>query len=96
MRAAVFHAQEDLRVEDVEEPTPGPGQVKLRNGYSGICGSDLHIYYAPESSGMDYSTLCEDDVVVVDLDANVLEGKRRPSIETGQVSSASCIRVWFV
>ncbi len=55
MRAAVFHAQEDLRVEDVEEPTPGPGQVKLRNGYSGICGSDLHIYYAPESSGMDYS-----------------------------------------
>ena len=39
MRAAVFHAQEDLRVEDVEEPTPGPGQVKLRNGYSGICGS---------------------------------------------------------
>ena len=39
------------------------------------------VYITP--SGMDYSTLCEDDVVVVDLDANVLEGKRRPSIETG-------------
>lgn len=55
MRAAVFHGQEDLRVEDVQEPAPGPGQVKLRNAFSGICGSDLHIYYAPEASGMNYA-----------------------------------------
>ncbi|WP_261163818.1 alcohol dehydrogenase catalytic domain-containing protein [Microbacterium sp. Marseille-Q6965] len=53
MRAALFHAKEDVRVEEVEEPTPGPGQVKLRNGYAGICGSDLHIYYAPDAAGVD-------------------------------------------
>ncbi|BDZ65500.1 2,3-butanediol dehydrogenase [Agromyces mangrovi Wang et al. 2018] len=53
MRAAVFHAQEDLRIEDVAEPTPGPGQVKLKNAYAGICGSDLHVYYAPEAAGLD-------------------------------------------
>jgi (R,R)-butanediol dehydrogenase / meso-butanediol dehydrogenase / diacetyl reductase len=29
--------------------------VKLRNAYSGICGSDLHVYYSPEASGLDYS-----------------------------------------
>jgi (R,R)-butanediol dehydrogenase/meso-butanediol dehydrogenase/diacetyl reductase len=52
MRALRFHAKEDVRVEDVEDPTPGPGQVKLRNGYSGICGSDLHIYYEPEQAGV--------------------------------------------
>ncbi|KAA9394542.1 2,3-butanediol dehydrogenase [Kocuria coralli] len=52
MKAARFHAQEDLRIEDIEEPVPGPGEVKIRNAYSGICGSDLHFYYAPEASGV--------------------------------------------
>ncbi len=54
MRAAVFHAKEDLRIEDVADPTPGPGQVKLRNAYSGICGSDLHVYFTPEAAGLDF------------------------------------------
>jgi len=53
MRAAQFHGTEDLRVEEVAEPTPGPGQVKLRNAFAGICGSDLHVYYAPEAAGLD-------------------------------------------
>ncbi|BDZ54015.1 2,3-butanediol dehydrogenase [Agromyces marinus] len=53
MRAVVFHGKEDLRVEETEEPAPGPGQVKLRNAYSGICGSDLHVYYAPAEAGLD-------------------------------------------
>lgn len=52
MRALRFHGKEDVRVEDVDEPSPRPGQVKLRNGYSGICGSDLHIYYEPEQAGV--------------------------------------------
>ena len=39
------------------------------------------VYITP--SGMDYSTLVEDDVVVVDLNGNCLEGCRKPSIETG-------------
>jgi (R,R)-butanediol dehydrogenase/meso-butanediol dehydrogenase/diacetyl reductase len=55
MKAARFHGKEDLRVEDVPEPEPGPGQVKLQNAYAGICGSDLHVYYSPEAAGMDFS-----------------------------------------
>jgi len=34
-----------LRLESVPEPEPGPGDVKLRVLYNGICGSDLHEYY---------------------------------------------------
>ncbi|HEV7717072.1 MAG TPA: 2,3-butanediol dehydrogenase [Steroidobacteraceae bacterium] len=44
MRAAVFHGREDLRLEDVPEPYAGPGEVKLRVLFNGICGSDLHEY----------------------------------------------------
>ncbi|MBO0767813.1 MAG: 2,3-butanediol dehydrogenase [Solirubrobacterales bacterium] len=54
MKSAMFHGKEDLRIEDVAEPTPGPGQVKLRNAFNGICGSDLHIYYSPETAGLDF------------------------------------------
>lgn len=46
MRAAVYHGQHDVRIEDVEEPSPGPGEVLVKVAYNGICGSDLHEYYA--------------------------------------------------
>ncbi|MBD0419007.1 2,3-butanediol dehydrogenase [Streptomyces sp. TRM S81-3] len=49
MKAARFYGKEDLRIEEVPEPSPGPGQVKLRNAYAGICGSDLHFFFYPES-----------------------------------------------
>ena len=39
------------------------------------------VYITP--SGMDYCKLTTDDIVVVDLQGNVVEGNRRPSIETG-------------
>lgn len=44
MRAAVLHGIEDLRVEDVPEPSPGPLEVKVRVAACGICGSDLHLF----------------------------------------------------
>lgn len=56
MRAAMFYAQEDLRIEDIAEPEPGPGEVKLRNAYVGICGSDLHMFYSPVATGHDLVT----------------------------------------
>lgn len=44
MRAAVYHGVKDIRVEDVPEPKAGPGEVKVKVKYCGICGSDLHEY----------------------------------------------------
>jgi len=46
MKAAVWHGRKDLRVEDIPEPHPAPGQVKLQVGRVGICGTDLHEYLA--------------------------------------------------
>ena len=43
MRAAVFQAAgENLRIEDRQRPSAGPGEIVLRVAYCGICGSDLH------------------------------------------------------
>lgn len=56
MKAVRLHGREDLRIEDIEEPSVGPGQVKLKNGYVGICGSDLHLYVNPEAAPIDLFT----------------------------------------
>ena len=45
MKAAVFHAAHDIRVEDVPAPTRvGPREVLVRPTWCGICGTDLHEY----------------------------------------------------
>lgn len=55
MRAVVFHGKEDVRVETVPEPDVAPGEVKIRTAFAGICGSDLHAYYEPEATGIDFT-----------------------------------------
>jgi len=44
MKAAVYHGVKDIRVEEVPEPKPGSGEIKVKVKYCGICGSDLHEY----------------------------------------------------
>ncbi|MGE0522940.1 MAG: L-idonate 5-dehydrogenase [Variibacter sp.] len=44
MRAAVIHAAKDLRIDPVETPAMGDGEVEVRIEAGGICGSDLHYY----------------------------------------------------
>ncbi|MCI2422765.1 2,3-butanediol dehydrogenase [Saccharopolyspora sp. K220] len=46
MRAAVYRGREKLTVEDVDEPDCTPGSVKVRVAHNGICGTDLHEFYA--------------------------------------------------
>ena len=47
MKAAVWYGRRDVRIEDVREPPPpGPGEVKLKVEWCGICGTDLHEYAA--------------------------------------------------
>lgn len=45
MKAIVIHAAKDLRVEDIPDEKPGPGEVSLRLATGGVCGSDLHYYH---------------------------------------------------
>lgn len=42
MRAAVYHGPNKVEVADVPEPDPAPGTVKIKVGFNGICGTDLH------------------------------------------------------
>jgi alcohol dehydrogenase, propanol-preferring len=44
MRAMVLHEQRGaLRLEELPDPEPGPGQVLLRVQACGVCRTDLHI-----------------------------------------------------
>ncbi|WP_422769023.1 zinc-dependent dehydrogenase [Plantactinospora sp. WMMC1484] len=43
MKAVRFHAPGDVRISDVPEPTPGPGDVKIRVRNCSTCGTDVKI-----------------------------------------------------
>src|ERR687885_1583522 len=43
MRANVFHRKGEIRIEEVERPRAGVGEVVIRVTLTTICGTDLHI-----------------------------------------------------
>src|SRR4029453_14921613 len=44
MRAAVLRGVGDVVIEDRPEPAAGPGEVLVRVGAVGVCGSDTHYF----------------------------------------------------
>jgi L-iditol 2-dehydrogenase len=44
MLAARFYAPLDVRIEEVETPRPGPGEVLVKVGAATTCGTDLKAY----------------------------------------------------
>lgn len=44
MKALVINGKLDLAETELPTPKPGPGLVRLRMAFGGICGSDLHYY----------------------------------------------------
>jgi L-iditol 2-dehydrogenase len=47
MKAALLYGVRDLRVEELDEPRPGPGEALIRIHACGVCPSDLRSYVAP-------------------------------------------------
>jgi L-idonate 5-dehydrogenase len=45
MKACVIHGAKNLVVEERPDPKPQEGEVLVRFGAGGICGSDLHYYH---------------------------------------------------
>jgi len=45
MKAAVLHALDDLRIEDVAIPTIGDNDLLIKVAYNGLCGSDASEYH---------------------------------------------------
>jgi len=44
MRAAVLHGREDVRIETVPVPRPGPGEVLVRTRAALTCGTDAKVF----------------------------------------------------
>ena len=44
MRAAVLHGKEDVRLEDLDVPEPGPGEIVVRNEAALTCGTDVKVF----------------------------------------------------
>src|ERR1700712_1906487 len=50
MRAALYYGPGDVRLEDIPEPDPTPGTVKVQSRHNGLCGTDLHQYFVRSMS----------------------------------------------
>lgn len=53
MSALRFHGKEDLRLEQIEEPKCGKGQIKIKPAWCGICGSGKQVPPAAVSGTTD-------------------------------------------
>ena len=51
MKAARLYGVRDLRVEEVTDPEPGPGEALIRIHACGVCPSDLRAYLAARPGG---------------------------------------------
>ena len=45
MKAVVYDAPESFEVKEIPTPDPGPGEVRIKVGQVGVCGTDLHIHH---------------------------------------------------
>ena len=66
MMAGVVHAKGDIRYEETAKPVPGPGQVRIKVKYTGICGSDVPrvngdaCHYFPNILGHEFSGVVDE------------------------------------
>jgi D-arabinose 1-dehydrogenase-like Zn-dependent alcohol dehydrogenase len=50
MRAVVIDGNDNITLDSMPVPTPGPGEVLIKPGATGMCGTDQHLFsghYAP-------------------------------------------------
>lgn len=45
MKAVVYRGARQLGIEDRDPRPPGPDELRISVAYTGICGTDLHIYH---------------------------------------------------
>lgn len=61
MKALRFHGNKDIRLDEIPEPQVRPGWVKIKNGWAGVCGSDLVEYLVgPYASSKLIAAICTD------------------------------------
>lgn len=66
MKAGVVYAKNDIRYDDIEKPSAGPGKVLIKVKYTGICGSDVPrvngdaCHFFPNVLGHEFSGTVEE------------------------------------
>ncbi|WP_077329169.1 zinc-binding dehydrogenase [Virgibacillus siamensis] len=63
----------NLEIQEKNEPTPGPDQVKIEVKYAGICGSDIHTYEGHYKVGVPVTLGHEFSGVVVETGEGVTD-----------------------
>jgi threonine dehydrogenase-like Zn-dependent dehydrogenase len=86
MRAAFFEAARTITVREVPLPEPGPGEVRLKVRFCGICGSDLTVYKTGALAGPNV-VLGHEISALVDLDR---EGRWAPGTRVTPFPSRGC------
>ena len=51
MKAAVYYSNRDIRIEEVEDLSVGPGEIRVRIMACGVCGSDVMEWYRIKRAG---------------------------------------------
>jgi threonine dehydrogenase-like Zn-dependent dehydrogenase len=92
MRAAVMRGQNNLVVDDVPDPVPGPGQLLVKTLACGICGSDLHyLKYAEQMVELGDELMGGVGLMRVDLGKDLVMGHEFSAevLELGPDTTAS-------
>jgi L-iditol 2-dehydrogenase len=96
LRAAMFYEPGDVRMEDVPNPEPGPGEVLVKIGAALTCGTDVKTYQrghpsiikeTPSPFGHEFAGIIEE----------VGEGveRWRPSMRVVAANSAPCNHCYY-
>jgi L-iditol 2-dehydrogenase len=101
MRAAVLYGKEDLRIETLPVPQPGPGEALLKIEAALTCGTDLKVYRRGYHAAMlkppcRFGHECAGEIVA--LGANVKSGSA-PDLKIGErvvtANSAPCGQCYY-
>ena len=81
MKAGILFGERDIRVGCVPDPEVRPGEVLIKTGYAGLCGTDLHIYRGEFKGRVQYPAVQGHEFggIVEEIGAGV-QGLRRGDI----------------
>jgi len=87
MKAAVFLGPGKMEVKQVDTPTAGPGEVRLKIEANAVCGTDVRIFTYGQKNVVPPAIIGHEICGVVDQVGEGVEGVR----EGARVTSVTCV-----
>src|SRR6266511_508088 len=89
MRAAMYYANDDVRIVDLPKPKIGAGEILVKVRASGICGSDVMEWYRKPKAPLVLGHEIAAEVVEVGAGVDVVKRGARVSV-THHVPCGQC------